>query len=280
MKKFEYILILLCIIFILQTNSLAQEKDSLILLYPGIGDTLKSFDRYYFELYPQFDGFEFAVFYTRDNEFLVSKVIHIENGIRADTSFVLPLSALSRMRSRMDLLDIENHKKVESPREVIITVKSEEKYKNIKYKGELKMFSKDYLYLFSEDNGVKSTKNNSYKIKIADVDSIIILGESKVLSSIGLGALYGLVIGGVIGFASGDDTRGFIRFSAGEKAIGLGGFFGFIGGIVGLIVGLVSSTDDELIEYNSQEELFRLNDYAEYYFIYDKVIENSYAEIK
>jgi len=49
---------------------------------------------------------------------------------------------------------------------------------------------------------------------------------------------------------------------------------------VGLIAGLSSSTDDEFIQYNSQEELIRLNDYAEYYFIYDEVIENIYPEIK
>ena len=72
-----------------------------------------------------------------------------------------------------------------------------------------------------------------------------------------------------------------LLFSAIALATGLlGGFFGLIGGIVGLIVGLVSSTDDEFIQYNSQEELTRLNDYAEYYFIYDEVIENSYVEIK
>lgn len=269
-------LIIIFITVILQSIQVSsQEQDSLIQLYPGLGDTLEFFDREYFQLFQNIEGFEYAVFYIRDNKELVSKVTRIENGIRADTSFVLPLSALIRMRSRMDLLDIENHKKVESPREVIITVKNEHKYK-----GKLMMFSKDYLYLFTEDNGVNSTKNNSYKIKIADVDSIIILGESKVLSSMGLGALTGLVIGGVIGLASGDDSEGFLRFSAGEKAIGLGGFFGFIGGIVGLISGLLSSTDDELIQYNIQKELFRLNDYAEYYFIYDEVIENKYVEIK
>ncbi len=175
----------------------------------------------------------------------------------------------------MKLLNIENRKKVESPREAIITLKNGEKYK-----GELKMFSKDHLYLFAEDNGVYSIKNKGYKIKLADVESIIILGESKVLSSMGWGALIGLVLGGLIGLAGGDDTSGFIRFSAETNAAFLGGFFGLIGGIVGLIAGLSSSTDDEFIQYNSQEELIRLNDYAEYYFIYDEVIENNYPEIK
>jgi len=275
MKKLLSAFLSIGVLIIAQVNSFSQEQDSLIQLYLGIGDTLNSFDRNYFKFYPKIEGFEFAVYYTRDNEFLVSKVSYIENGIRADTSFVLPLSALSRMRSRMEQLDIENRKKVESPREAFITLKNGEKYK-----GELKMFSKDYLYLFAEDNWVYSTKNKRYKIKIADVDSIIILGESKALSSMGWGALFGLVLGGVIGFASGSDSKGFVRFSAEEKALGLGGFFGFIGGIVGLIAGLVSSTDDEFIQYSSQEELIRLNDYAEYYFIYDEVIENSYAEIK
>ena len=100
MKKLISTLLLTGVVVITQINSFPQTRDSLIQLHPGIGDTLNIFDRNYFKFYPQIDGFEFAVYYTRDNEFLVSKVIHIENGIRADTSFVLPLSALIRMRSR------------------------------------------------------------------------------------------------------------------------------------------------------------------------------------
>lgn len=278
MKKLLSVCLSVGVLIIAQVNSFSQEQDSLIQLYPGIGDTLNIFDRNYFKFYPQFDGFEFAVYYTRDNEFLVSKVTYIENGIRADTTFVQPLSTLSTIRSRMKLLNIENRKKFKSPGEAIITLKNGEKYN-----GELKMFSKDYLYLFAEDNWVYSTKNERYKIKLADVDSIIILGESKVLSSMGWGALIGLAVGGVIGFVGGataDEQSGFINFSTEEGALFLGGFFGLIGGIVGLIAGLSSSTDDEFIQYNSQEELIRLNDYAEYYFIYDEVIENIYPEIK
>ena len=145
------------------------------------------------------------------------------------------------------------------------------------------MFSKEYLYLFAEDNGVNNTRNDRYKIKLADVDSIIILNESKVLSSMGWGALIGFVFGGVIGFVGGattDDPSGIFQIDAAGGAVLGGVFFGLIGGIAGLISGLGSSTDDEFIQYNSQEELTRLNDYAEYYFIYDEVIENSYAEIK
>lgn len=278
MKKLLSAFLSIGMLIIVQVNSFSQEQDSLIQLYPGIGDTLNIFDRNYFKFYSQIDGFESAVYYIRDNEFLVSKVTYIENGIRADTTFVQPLSTLSTIRSRMKLLNIENHKKFESPGKAIITLKNGEKYN-----GELKMFSKDYLYLFAEDNWVYSTKNERYKIKLADVNNIIIAGESKVLSSMGWGALIGLAVGGVIGFVGGattDDPSGLFQLSTEEGALFFGGFFGLIGGIVGLIVGLTSSTDDELIQYNSQEELIKLNDYAEYYFIYDEVIENSYAEIK
>lgn len=275
MKKLLSAFLSIGVLIIAQVNSFSQEQDSLIQLYPGIGDTLNIFNRNYFNFWPQIDGFEFAVYYTRDNEFLVSKVTYTENGIRADKTFVQPLSTLITIRSRMERLDIENHKKVESPCEAIITVKNGKEYK-----GVLEMFSKDYLYLIAEDNGVHSNINSRYKIKLVDVDSIIILDESNILSTMGWGALIGFALGGVLGLASGGISSGIVQFSPLEAAAFLGGFFGLIGGIVGLIGGLAESTDDEFIQYNSNEDLIRLKNYVKYYFIYDEVIENRYVEIK
>jgi len=51
------------------------------------------------------------------------------------------------------------------------------------------------------------------------------------------GFLSGFAIGGIIGLASGDDQTGFIRFSAGEKALVGGLFTGIIGSIIGAVIG-------------------------------------------
>ena len=78
MKNLIFVLIVVILLSV-QVNS--QEQDSLIQLYPGLGDTLEFFDREYFQLFQNIEGFEYAVFYIRDNKELVSKVTRIENGI-------------------------------------------------------------------------------------------------------------------------------------------------------------------------------------------------------
>jgi len=55
-----------------------------------------------------------------------------------------------------------------------------------------------------------------------------------------IGLASGFIIGAVIGLASGDDTEGFIRFSAGEKALAGGVLLGAVSGLAGVVVGAVS----------------------------------------
>ena len=47
------------------SSAYSQQKDSLIQLYPGLGDTLELFNRDYFELFQNIDGFEYATFYIK-----------------------------------------------------------------------------------------------------------------------------------------------------------------------------------------------------------------------
>ncbi len=75
MKKLLSVFLSVGVLIIAQVNSFSQEQDSLIQLYPGIGDTLNIFDRNYFKFYPQFDGFEFAVYYTEIMNFFSRKLL-------------------------------------------------------------------------------------------------------------------------------------------------------------------------------------------------------------
>ncbi len=49
--------------------------------------------------------------------------------------------------------------------------------------------------------------------------------------------LIGIGLGAIVGAVQGDDTRGLLRFSAGDKAI----FFGSIGALAGLVAGVAST---------------------------------------
>jgi hypothetical protein len=251
-------------------NSQSQQRDSLIQLFPGIGDTTYSFDKEYFELFQNIEGFEYAVFYIRDNNEFVSKVnINIE-GVVKDTVFVNRLSVLENVRLKIRKIESENHKKLESPQEVIIFTKNKSQYK-----GLFEMFSKENLYLISTEKA-----ENRYKVVISEVDSILIPGESKVASSMGWGALTGLVIGGLLGIAGGDDKSGILRFSAEEKALGFGALFGLVGAIIGLIVGLSSSVDEEIIQFDTDFNLHQLNNIAYYNFIYNETSDKKYIEVQ
>ena len=69
-KKIIYVFLIL---LFFASKHLPQEKDSLIQLYPGLGDTLDHFDRNYFELLQNIEGFKCATFYLRNDKHLYLK---------------------------------------------------------------------------------------------------------------------------------------------------------------------------------------------------------------
>lgn len=270
MRKLISTLLLTGIVLFPHINSFAQTRDSLIQLYPGIGDTIFLFDRDYFKLFPKIGGFEYAVFYIRDNKELVSIVTYNSGSVVRDTLSTYSLSALENIRLKIRKISNENYEKLEPPREVMIFTKEANQYT-----GLLEMFSKENLYLISSGQS-----DDRFKIPISKVDSILIPGESRVASSMGWGALIGFCVGGLLGIASGDDKGGFVNFSAGKKALGFGGLLGGVGAIIGLVVGLSSSENEEVIQIDKDFDLHQLKNIAYYYFVYNETREKKYIEIK
>ncbi|HSE28460.1 MAG TPA: hypothetical protein VLA95_09545 [Gemmatimonadales bacterium] len=67
--------------------------------------------------------------------------------------------------------------------------------------------------------------------------------RSRAGAGMGTGAVIGLLVGGVAGFASGDDESGFFQVTAGQKALA-GGLLGAgVGLVIGGIVGASSVSD-------------------------------------
>ena len=93
-------------------------------------------------------------------------------------------------------------------------------------------------------------------------------------------ALIGLVVGGLIGILGGDDEEGFIRFTAEEKALGTGAILGIVGAVIGLIAGLSSTESDQEIQIEMDSDIFGLDTFAYYYFIYNETREKIYIEIQ
>lgn len=72
-------------------------------------------------------------------------------------------------------------------------------------------------------------------------------GSAGFLKGFGIGFLVGGGLGALAGLASGDDKKGFIRFSAGEKAAGAGLTLGLLGGIIGGVVGSAQGVDETYV---------------------------------
>ncbi len=262
MKKNIYTTFILTLFAI---NLTAQESDSLIQLYPGLGDTLDSFDASYFELFQNIDSLEQAVFYIRKNQRLLSKVKYTENGKTKDTTFIQPLSALDKVREKIAEIQKENEKKYESPREFIIETKN-----GTNYLCEIKMFNKTMIYC--------STVNNSnFKIAHSNIERLTLVGETNTWSCMGYGALIGLGFG-LIGAILGSQSKG------GGIGAGAGFIIGIplvtiISGIAGLIVGLVTSGSDEEFIIDYQTDLIQLKPFVKYYFKYNESLEEQYVEV-
>ena len=139
--------------------------------------------------------------------------------------------------------------------EVTVTTKS-----GIRHKGELLSVANNKVSLIN-----KRVKNNITVIEKDSIKKVFIHGEYNVLSGLGYGALIGAGIGVISGFAfgDGDKTKGFnpISLTAGQWALVLAAGYGLIGGLVGLILGIRSSTPEEVIEIKSDDDYYKLMKY-------------------
>jgi hypothetical protein len=251
-----------CLLF--HTSSVfSQGLDSLIEINTEIGRTIGTFDNQYYGLFNQIEGFQKAELFIRDNKYLVSKIFFFSQNKMLDTILVQPLAVLDSLRLQVNLIQEEYDDKLDFP----VKVKIKDLIGN-KYEGELEMFSKQYFYLYSEDGII--THNTSHlrvKIPVSDIESIVVFGGSKVLSSMGWGALAGFILGvygstdastqssGLLGKGDMDD----FTYSTCMGLLGASA-----GAFYGLIVGLILPSSEELIEFNSIYDLIKLKEYVKY----------------
>ena len=270
MKIIKYFIYLIFTIIILSVCVQPQERDSLIHLYPGLSDTVDQFDASYFELFQNIAGFEYAVFYIRNNQKLVSKVTYSENGKTRDTTFIQQLSALDDVRKNIEEIEKENEKKHESPREFNIETKNGDKYI-----CDIEMFSKNDIYFSTEENLFSEIFNTSkFKMKFSKVETLTLVGETNTWSCMGYGALIGLGVGLTIAIASsGDDYSGLAYL------IGIP-FFTIVGGVAGLLSGFSQSSGDEVYPIDYRVDLLQLKPFVKYYFRHNESLEKQYIEME
>ena len=248
----------ICLVFVVQlffNIALAQEQDSLIELYPGLGNEIDLFDKEYYELFNDYDDFEKATLFIRDHKYFVAKITILPDNNSKDALLVQPLSALDSTRTQISEIEKMNDISEAKPEVVIVTIAGD------RYEGKLEMFSKKYLYLYSDKSiSTGGTSHLRVKVPVSDVEAIVLSGESYTLPGMGWGALVGLAVGLVVSLTSVESQDFWIY----DSKMMVAGFFAVLGAGIGALIGLGASTSDEVIEITETSDLIQLKEYAKY----------------
>ena len=133
------------------------------------------------------------------------------------------------------------------------------------YQGRLLSILPVKKYELNEKDNTR-IKYNILEIERDKIFRVFIHGNYNVLSGLGYGALIGAGLGAIIGYANGDDGPGFLSITAEGKALLAGIVLGLVGGLVGGTVGLISSTPDEIIMIDSDDDYDQLKKYVSFPF--------------
>lgn len=243
-KKTSLFLFLFIIFY---STILSQNSRIPFRVSPLIGDTLSSAENEYYNLFPKIEGFQHAVFYKNSNDSLDAKVTSLLNTTSREillknnfsrTELINHLERVAKAKSFWGMADtsiVQN---------IIIKTKD-----GIIKEGKLISVSDSLVIIKPLENEslLEYNKDSTEEYSYLQITSVTIQNDSKVLSGMGTGFLVGAGFGASIGLIDGDDTGGFIGFSAGQKALIGGISLGVVGALIGTAIGAGSSEDEEII---------------------------------
>lgn len=248
---------------LLASITFSQSSYKLVQLTPELGDTIDAAEMKEIGILNLniFKGFQSLVFYIENDTTLISKIAYEKNdGRLADTTIFSEVGMLNNLRLSLRKRELADIEALNNNKPLTITTKDVRVYSGVITKvddsGVMLLSRKSLIKSDPEYNQI--TKRYFEK---SDLSTVFIEGKSKIGSGILTGALGGLVIGAIIGLASGDDTRGWIRFTAGQKAFMAGISLAGLGAILGLVTGAVSSSSDENIVITDDYDLAALKKY-------------------
>lgn len=272
-------------VFLLSHSSIfSQESDSLIQIYPGLGDTLTFFDRTYLGLFPEFEHFNYALFYLRNKDSLVTKIYTFKNDSVKENISVGSLRELDSLQSILRQFDLMNTQlKNEITEFSLITKESNE------IEGHLEMFDENYIYVIAGNVSADHPGIDRYRIPVSHISEITLKGTSNVLMGVCIGGAVGSAVGGVVMAAIDEDEDEHkqnsdpwkscmdiddeVNAAAACVSIALGGI------LIGALVGVTTSTDDNTIYFDSKMDVLKLKHRCAYVFDKGKLKQKKYLDI-
>jgi hypothetical protein len=257
-----------CIIIVLTVITIkSQEQDSLIEIYPGIGYSMDLDEMNETGLLnlKRFSTFVDAKYFIRDDSLLIVKVAYLDESSKTKDSVLLfNKSIVGNIRASIHQIKLDKAQNPDQYQQVtVMTNNGDHYYCVIEYADQntLTILNKEFDYTSS---ALSETKRIT--LLKAEINKVMINGESYVMNGLLIGTLTGFLTGAIIGYADGDDppSQWLFHMTAGEKAIFSGIALGAIGMVAGLIVGLTATTYDEEIIVNEEYDLTELNEYAIY----------------
>jgi len=282
MKKYILITQLLFSAFVLP-----QGVDSLIQIYPGIGDTVDSFTSNYIGLFPEIEDFNYAVFYVRNNESLITKIYTSPSDSSNEIILIRKLSSIDSLQYIIRQIDLINAELLNERRDFSLFT-NDENY----IEGEIEMFDENYIYVIAEGVRADHLSRMKYRIPVKDISEINLEGSSNVLLGMCIGGAAGAVIGLVVAnsiknsaetneansvsnAASNCSSEFGASMAAGAAfaAITLGGF------LVGTLIGVTTSEDDEVFNFYNEKDVLKLTGRVAFVLKKESGIKENYFDI-
>ncbi len=246
-------LLLLVAMLILSSFSFSQDRDSLVQFSPSIGDTMDyaEMKKVNFNFFERLNEFQQAVFYLRNDTILVAKAVYLDTlGDKADSTIIFKSESYGKLRASIRQTELEEVSKILDGRRVNIFSKNG-------LLSDVVIGSADEELLTLIIPEIKYDENkfpiiNRIRISKNDIDGVIVLGSSNIVSGLG----YGFAAGFVIGALAGSSSKMEGLFVVSGAIIGAGG------ALVGLIIGAASSDYEENILITDDYDLRELEKYA------------------
>jgi hypothetical protein len=270
-KDYNLLILTISFVFTLTLRIFSQDYRIPITVNPLIGDTLSLKERDYYILFPDIEGFQSAVFYLNPDSLLDADIKYLLKGQQRDT-LIKNYKNLESLNYHIYARFALDHEHPESAINIQPSDYRRGSQINIYNEsgelisGELLSVRENSLVILKPDCDEDLTNLDCITtLNNSEVNKLTIKGNSNVDLGIGIGLLASLLAGAKIYavnqpsssniFSNIGTTRENLRYIGISTGICLG---------AGVLIGILTSTPDEVIEPFTEEDIEGLNSYSRY----------------